>query len=567
MKIARRKLLAGGALAGGMLAVRPAFAATVPVQVKADGASPAFRAAFDRLVAFAQADIAAWGFPAITLSLRSAAGEVASAAVGFANLDTRAPLTTSHLFQIGSITKSFVAVALLRLADQGKIDLDRPVLEFAPDMPIADKRVTTAHIINHAAGFPGNAPPFPHETGGKLWSETTPGERFHYSNSGYDALAWLIQRASGLSFPAAIRALVMDPLGMAASEPVILTRDRPRFAHAYGPLLNDRAWFPGDRLTEGSWLDIERAAGSVASTPADMAKWVQFIGACATGGKQALLSAAAARRFTTPVIDAPDFGGAAKYGMGLAGFDVDGKPVLHHTGGMITFSSALTVDRATGGGAFASVNFTGLDGYRPRKVTAYGVMLVRALAAGTALPDAPKAETLPPVAEPGNLTGRWMGPGGLVLTVSDNAGKLSVAAGGVTGRLRGAGPRSFVTDHPLLCRHVLDFEGESGRAERLWWGSALLGRDAVPAQPAPNPKLVALAGRYLSNDPWVGSVTVVARGDKLLMDGMGEMVPHADGSWRSVSPAAVQERAWFDSFVNGQAQRFSFSGVELIRQS
>ena len=111
MNIARRKLLAGGALAGGVLAMRPAFAATVPVQVVANGVSPAFRAAFDRFVAFAEADIGAWGFPAISLSLRSGAGEVATAAVGLANLDRRAPVTTAHLFQIGSISKSFVAVA------------------------------------------------------------------------------------------------------------------------------------------------------------------------------------------------------------------------------------------------------------------------------------------------------------------------------------------------------------------------------------------------------------------------------------------------------------------------
>lgn len=567
MTIARRTLLAGGALAGGVLAMRPAFAATVPVHVNAEGVSPAFRAAFERLVAFAQADIGAWGFPAISLSLRSGAGEVASAAVGLANLDRRAPVTTAHLFQIGSISKSFVAVALLRLADQGKIDLDRPVLDFAPDMPIEDKRVTTAHIINHAAGFPGNAPPFPRETGGKLWSATVPGERFHYSNSGYDALALLIQRATGQDFITAMRQLVFAPLGMSASEPVILTKDRARFASAYGPLKSDRAWFPGDPLVEGSWLDIERAAGSVASTPADMAKWVQFIGACATGTPQPLLTPASAKRFTTPAVVAPDFGPTAKYGMGLAGFDMDGKPVLHHTGGMITFSSALTVDVGTGGGAFASVNFTGFDGYRPRKVTAYGVQLLRALAAGAALPEVPKAETLPPVAEPANMTGRWVGPDGLDLTVSERAGGLSVASGGASGRLRAAGPRSFVTDHPVLSRYVLEFEGETGRAEQLWWGSRLLGRDAVPAQPAVNPKLAGLAGRYLSNDPWVGSVTLVARGDKLLIDGMGEIVPDADGSWRSANPAAVQERAWFDGFVNGQAQRFSFSGEPLIRQS
>ena len=567
MDIARRGLLAAGALAGGMVLARPALAAGLPVQVGADGASPAFRAAFERLVAFARSEIEAWGFPGLSLSLLGVNGEVATAGIGYANLDMRTAVTTAQLFQIGSISKSFVAVALLRLADQGKIDLDRPILSFAPDLPVEDARVTTAYVINHVAGFPGNAPPFPHETGGKLWSGTVPGAHFHYSNSGYDMLALLIQRATGMAFPIAMRQLVFAPLDMEASEPVIRTRDRARFASGYGPLKSDRAWFPGDRLVEGSWVDIERAAGSVAATPGDMAKWMRFISACATGAAQPLLSAASARRFTSPAVAAPDFGADAKYAMGLAGFAIDDRPVLHHTGGMITFSSAMTVDAGQGGGCFASVNFTGFDGYRPRRVTAYGVRLIRALAAGTALPDAPEAAALPPVAEPGNFTGRWVWPGGVAMTIEERAGGLVVSTAGATARLRPDGPRSFRTDYPLIRTDRLDFEGESGRAERLWWGSALLGRDAAVPQPPSDPKLAALAGRYMSNDPWVGSVVVLARGQKLLVEGFGELAPHADGSWRFTDPELAAERAWFDARVNGQAQRLSLSGEPMIRQS
>lgn len=566
MQIGRRGLLAGSVLAGGMMLARPAFAA-VPVQVQADGVSPAFRAAFERLVAYAQAELAAWTFPAMTLSMRSAGGETAVAAIGLANLDSGRAVTTADLFQIGSISKSFVAVALLRLADSGKIDLDRPILQFAPDMPIEDGRVTTAQVMNHAAGFPANAPPFPRETAGKLWSATVPGENFHYSNSGYDVLALLIRRASGMDFPTAIRSLVLEPLGMRASRPTILTEDRPRFALGYGPARANRAWFPGDPLAEGSWMDIERAAGSVASTPGDMARWMGFIAACAMGKPQPLLSAASAKRFATPVIAAPDFGPGASYGMGLAGFDVDGKPVLHHTGGMITFSSAISVDRGTGAGAFASVNISGFGGYRPRRVAAYGVQLGRALAAGTALPDAPVPVTLAPVENGAELAGRWLGPDGLVLAVREAAGQLRLESGGVSGRLRPAGERSYITDHPLFWKNGLEFEGKEGRAERLWWGERLLGRDTVPAQPKPDPALAGLAGRYLSNDPWVGSGDVLVRGNRLVVEGLGEIVRHADGSWRSVDPELVQERFWFDSFVDGRAQRFSFSGDAMIRQA
>jgi hypothetical protein len=431
-------------------------------------------------------------------------------------------------------------------------------------MPVADARVTTAQILAHSAGFPGNAPPFPRETGGKLWSATDPGSRFSYSNSGYDALALLVERASGMPSSRAVQTLVIDALGMTASRSTIRAEDRARFARGYLPERTNVPWFPGDPLAEGAWLEIDRAAGSVASTAADMARYMAFVGACATGRPQALLSAASAKRFAGSVILAPDFGPGARYGAGLATLDVDGAPVLHHTGGMITFSSAMTVDKALGAGGFASCNVTGFLGYRPRKVTAYGVRLVRALAKGGALPDAP-APVLPTIEGAADYAGRWVGPNGLEILLADTGGGLAVSSGGVRGRAQPAGARSLATDHPALFRHQLAFEGEKGRAERMWWGSVLLGRDSAPAQPKADPALLPYAGRYLSNDPWVGETAFVVRGDKLVHEGAGEIVRHPDGSWRYADAEGVTERVWFDAVVNGQAQRASLSGEPLVR--
>jgi hypothetical protein len=226
----------------------------------------------------------------------------------------------------------------------------------------------------------------------------------------------------------------------------------------------------------------------------------------------------------------------------------------------------MTVDRALGAGAFASTNITGFLGYRPRRVTAYGVQLVRALAKGAPLPDAP-APVLPTIAGAADLAGRWVGPDGLELTVTEADGGFAVTSGGIRGRAQAAGARSLVTDHPALFRHQLDFAGEKGRAERMWWGNVLLARDAAPAQPAADPALLPYAGRYLSDNPWVGETSFVVRGDKLLYEGVGQLVRHADGSWRYADPEHVTERVWFDAVANGRAQRASLSGEPLVRTS
>ena len=560
MQLSRRAIVASTAAlaAAPALASRVAFA---PATFHAEGVSPHFRAALDALTQRARVEIEAWGYPAITLCLTGPNGQVGVASVGFANPDARLPVTPQHLFHIGSISKSFVAVALLRLSDMGRIDLDRPLLEIAPDYPLEDRRVTVAHVLDHAAGFPGNSPPFANIPGGKLWSAWDPGSRFSYSNTGYDLMGLLVARISGMPFAEALETLVMRPLGMTATKPTIQIVDRKLYAGGYTPLRYELPYFPGDPLTPGPWPTVDRAAGSVASTPGDMAKWVAFIGHCADGGAQPVLSPASAKRFTTGVITAPDFGDTARYGMGLASVEIDKLPALHHTGGMLAFSSSMHVDRATGLGCFASVSIDGLLGYRPRVISILGMQMARALAAGAALPAAPPVETLKPNTDGSEFAGRWLGANGLAIDIAPDAATLS--SGGVSGRLRRMGGRRFGTDHPRLFDHALEFEPEKGAAQRLWWGGVPLARDAAPPLPAVPPEMAALAGLYRSNDPWAGSIGVVARGDRLLVEGMGEL-KRQPGGWWAVDDAP-NERFWFGSVANGQAQRISFSGESYLR--
>lgn len=549
---------ASAALAAPALAA--SSCAPPPVSIAAGNAPPRTRAAMDRLAAYAAAELAAFGFPGMALAFRAPDGSAATAAIGYAQPERQAPVRPAQLFQIGSISKSFVALALLRLADQGRIDLDQPLLKLAPDFPIEDARVTTAHILNHAAGFPGNTPPFAEANRGKLWSATDPGQRFSYSNSGYDLLGLLLERLTGQPFDASLARLTLQPLGMTGSEAVIRTTDRDRFVRGYLPI--HRPWWPGDPLAEGPWLDIGRAAGSVASTAPDMARYIAFLAACAAGRPQPLLSAASARRFTTALIDSADFGPQARYGMGLATILIDDKPAIHHTGGMVTFSSAMTLDPANGGGGFASVNIGYHVNYRPRAVTAYAVRLARALAAGAPLPDAPLPEPAAPMPDAAVFAGRYLGPDDLVLEFTPAPAGLALRINGQPARVKAFAPDLFGADHPRLATHALQFEDKGAR---LWHGADLFARNAAPDQLRPPARLLALAGVYRSNDPWAGEVAVVARGDKLVIEGGGEITEHADGSWRYADPEAVTERVWFGPRVNGRAQTVSLSGERYIR--
>ena len=175
------------------------------------------------------------------------------------------------------------------------------------------------------------------------------------------------------------------------------------------PFAGDRPWFARGALAEGPWLDIDRSAGSVAMAAADMAAYLGFVARLARGDGAPLFGPELAKRFVTPAIATDEFGPGGHYGNGLATIDVEGAPVLFHTGGMLLFSSAVAVDRASGAGVFASVNFAGTS-YRPRIVAKHGVAVLRAAAAGRALPPPPPFDAGLAVEKAGEFAGRFVGP-------------------------------------------------------------------------------------------------------------------------------------------------------------
>jgi CubicO group peptidase (beta-lactamase class C family) len=228
--------------------------------------------------------------------------------------------------------------------------------------------------------------------GGRLWTGFAPGSRYSYCNLGYNLLGAVVERASGMPYPAALTALVLRPLGMTGAVPTFRTADRARYAAGHSRFRDDLPWLPGAKLAPARWYEFENAAGSVAATTADMVRYLRFLAGVAQGKGAPLFSDALAMRFGQATIDMPGRKPGARYGNGLVTHDVDGGACFNHTGGVVGFSTAFNLDRATGVGAYASVNVGGAGNYRPTEVTEYAVSLLRAAHAGRPLP----AERGPP---------------------------------------------------------------------------------------------------------------------------------------------------------------------------
>lgn len=503
------------------------------------------------------------GLPGMTLCVTDQDGFTATLGLGWADRDAHVPVNESHRFQIGSISKSFIALTVLALADAGKIDLDAPAATYLPEAPWPATPITVAQLLSHSGGLPDGATIFPRTGDGRLWSGFKPGSKFSYSNTGFRLLGLLIERATGMPHQDAVSHFVRGKLGLTAMAGTISPARRPEFAVGYWPWAYDAvANPPRARLEFASWDPEDDPAGSIGATSGEMAVYLRALLAIGAGRGAPVISDAAARRFATGVIAADEFGPGARYACGVAVVPLDGAPCLHHTGGMMAFSSSFHADPAAGVACFASVNAR-LGSYRPRLTTAYAVRLMRAARAGRPLPAPPDALGRFRVKEPAPYLGTFVSPaGGFTLTAAPEG--LSVKTEDGVALAYPDGQDRFVVDHPILARHGLDAVRENGKVTGFWWGENLFGRDKPAATPAPSPALQPLAGVYLNRDPWVGGAEILVRGDRLVMEGGGPLTDH--GGWWSLDkdPGGV-ERLSFEAKLNGQFTRLNASGWDMLR--
>lgn len=566
----RRELLTATAALAGTAATTAAVArAAAPAAT--DGIEHAglpgrdYRPAVAAVRAQVMRHLADHGIPAITVAMVDADGFAAFIPAGFADVDKRVALGPDHLFQIGSITKSFAALCALILSARGQLDLNAAVVDLLPGIDVP-RNVALMHLIEHSSGLPDDAPLFPRPTGGKHWQGYAPHTHWSYSNLGYTLIGMALERVSGKPFEQLVRELVFVPLGMSSARGAIRAEDRARYAQGYTVYAGDLGWLDRDRLGVAPWADVTFAAGCIAATAHDMAKYARWLIAAARGHGAPLLSDADARRFTTATVDAPGWAQpGARYGFGLATVPLDGRTMLHHTGGMIAFTSSIHVDAAAGVACFASTTLTGFPGYRPRDITSYACHMLRVAREG-GVASAPKP-TRAPIAAPGDYMGRFARADGrtLVLAVA-GAGLRAIYPGGAAG-VESPAPDLLVVRDPVWLRFSLAAERAGGKVAGYWHGGDWYGAPGSAPKPAAAPEMAALTGRYDTDNLWGGVMRIVARGDRLFADGVTPLTRLPDGSWRVGEDDWSPERIWFDGAIAGQPQRLSLSGTDYFRRA
>ncbi len=293
----------------------------------------------------------AW-VPGVAVSVRRGTSFAWSGAAGYADEATEAPMHPDIPFYIASVTKPFVAVTVLRLAEEDVVDLDETLDRYVPDFPNA-AHVTIRQLLGMRSGIPDYTHSFGFVDGieedlrhrrTRHWStqellalaaqarpDFAPGRRFAYSNTNYILLSEVIEAATSRPWWQALEQQVLEPLGL--EQTVMPTVDEvPTIASGHADLDRDATRDSLAGRPYGSVVTAAGAAGALVSTAEELTVFARD----ALG--DGLLSEASLQEMTTVEHE----GYEPQYGLGVFVHKPDLRTrVIGHTGGGIGYSSVL----------------------------------------------------------------------------------------------------------------------------------------------------------------------------------------------------------------------------------
>jgi CubicO group peptidase (beta-lactamase class C family) len=550
MQLSRREFAAG---ALGAVVAAPLRAAQ-PLR-----AVPRLEPTIEAIRAYGEAHRAYFGLPGMTLGLALPGATATVLDFGYSEVEARRPITPDTLFQIGSISKSMTAAVIHQLAAEGRFGLTDRASALLPGLPLpAGNRITVQNLLDHVSGLPDSAPL---SAAGGLWVGYAPGAHWSYSNTGYDILGLLAEHFGGKPLAQLFGERIFAPLGMQRTRGAIVSADRLLYAQGYGQADPSIPFIPGQPLAPAAWIDSTSGAGSVASTADDMTRFLRALAGAAEGRGGLGLSPAAASAFASHAVPSDTPG--MRYGNGLMHVVHGGRPYLHHTGGMVSFSSSFHLDAARGVGAFASSTISAFAEYRPRLLTQFAVEALTNALAGRPLPAPPGLAVRLP--QPAVYAGEYRGPsGGFEIRAGD---PLTLVAGGRSAPLLPIGGDLLRTTHTAFRAITQKVERTNRAITGASWGpNSYLRAGTVGTLPRSDPALARLAGRYVNDSPWWGIFTLVERGGRLWLGTETPMAPISGNLWRIGSESWSPERGDFANFIDGRPQTFILSGNVFARQ-
>ncbi|HEY9075254.1 MAG TPA: serine hydrolase domain-containing protein [Anaerolineaceae bacterium] len=260
---------------------------------------------------------ARWSIPGLGVGIVKDGEIIYARGFGVQSLETGAPVTPDSIFCVASITKCFVACAVMQLVEQGKLNLDAPLVTYLPEFRLADDRfrlITLHQVLSHTSGMPDmdetaydelvanpeydeGAPSRYVSALANLRLIASPGKRFAYSNIAYNVLGYLIARVSGKTFEEYMKACILLPAGMTGSTLFFpgVRRECLAVPHLRTPAMAVNPIYPYHRA--------DAPASFLHSSVIEMCRWCITCLNRGEYGGQRLLSPASYDQMWTPVAE------------------------------------------------------------------------------------------------------------------------------------------------------------------------------------------------------------------------------------------------------------------------
>jgi CubicO group peptidase (beta-lactamase class C family) len=541
--------------------------------------------ALDAIDAYAPQAMAEQGTPGLSVAITDRTHTVHILTLGYANVDARTPVTAATRFAIGSLTKAMTALSLLQLHDAGRLDLNATVGHYLPWFSIESdgKPILLHQVLSHTAGIPDDfsyAPGYMDDIAALRDAHTlfVPGTSWSYANDGYAIAGAILSSLDRRRWADSLRARVFAPLGMTQSSavftPQVLSHDA---ATGYEYRDADRPPSLRPALIPSYPIDFVDPAGSVLSTPGDMAKYLRLIlnGGKTTGGTQ-LISPASYALWTTPDklndgkpagstgVELPEWPAFYKqYAFGFSVFHNGGDKLVGHTGGISGYTACMQANLTRGFAVIAMANLVEAP-LHPCAIVRYAMAALRAQSLGQPIPPIPPPVDPTKVTNAAQYVGSFTNRGATTLAFFEDGKHLSLRDGTQTYTLYPRGGDSFWTDDPRFPLFLLSFERDARKhvVDVLYGGDLYASAQYVGPKAFTYPKAWdALVGRYEGQafgSPFVTRVLIVK--GQLTFDGQTVLKPNADGTF-ALGPSTVR----FDRNAAGKPQRLTFDDVHLYR--
>jgi CubicO group peptidase (beta-lactamase class C family) len=272
--------------------------------------------------------------PGCAVGVSHAGNVVLSRAWGMADLEHDITNTPATIFEAGSVSKQFTAAAIVLLAQQGRLSLDDDVRKHVPELPDYGTPITIRHMMTHTsglrdwgsvaaiAGWGRSSRTHTHDHVVDILSRQrginfTPGSEYSYSNSGYNLMAVIVDRVSGMSFADFSRRHIFEPLGMKDTH----------WRDDYTRIVKGRS--SAYSMRSGGWaidrpIEQVHGNGGLLTTVADLMTWSQALAAGRIGGAEFVRT-----MHTRQVLNS---GERITYAAGIVIDEYNGVPEVSHTG-------------------------------------------------------------------------------------------------------------------------------------------------------------------------------------------------------------------------------------------